>query len=250
MQVPPEITLKGVDMTPDIDKMITRGLAKLEQTCDYIIGTRIAVEQIQGRHRTGNPYQMRIDIIIPDRPEIVVKRTSRASQKPPDSSAQSQIETALSAESETESAPVGRSPSRKKAEKEEPVVALIRRTFDSAERELGKMVDKQRGAVKNHTQQQTTAVVQKIFRDQDYGFLRTTDSQQQVYFNKNSVLHNHWESLTVGTIVRYTPEDGEKGLQASTVELINKPGVAELHDELHDLPTLSQPVRSRKPRSK
>ena len=253
MQVPPEITLKSVEMTPDIDKMITRGLTKLEQVCNYIISTRIAVEQIQGRHQTGNPYRMRIDIIIPDRPEIVVKRTSRASKKLPDDLSQMQIETALDAEPETELAkPGGRSPLRRRGKREEPLGALIRRTFDSAQRELEKTMDKQRGEVKNHAQQQASAVVEKIFRDQDYGFLRTTDSQQQVYFNKNSLLHKHWENLRVGTIVRYTPEDGEKGLQASTVDPINKPGVAELHDELHDLhglPVLSQPLRSRKPRS-
>ena len=39
---------------------------------------------------------------------------------------------------------------------------------------------------------------------------------------------------------------GEKGLQASTVEVIQKPGRAEGHDELHDLPSVATPLRVRK----
>lgn len=246
MQVSPEITLKGVEMTPVIDKMIKRGIAKLEQTCDYIISTRIALEQIQGRHQTGNPYRMHIDISIPNRPEIVVKRMSRDSKKIPDNLAQLEIDTELSDDPETDTAkPVGRNLLPRRVTKEEPLEALIRRSFDSAERELQKMVDKQRGEVKTQTQH-LTGIVEKIFRDQDYGFLRDNDSQQEVYFNKNSLLHNHWVNLTVGTIVRYTPEIGEKGIQATTVEPTNKPGVAEQHDELHDLPDMSAPVRTRK----
>lgn len=252
MQTPPEITLKGVTMTPVIDKMIQRGIAKLEQTCNYIIGARIALEQIQGRHQTGNPYRMHIDITIPARPEIVVKRTSRASRKVSDDLAQLEIETELSSDPETDVAkPVGRSLLPRRETKQEPLEELIRRTFDSAERELQKTVDKQRGEVKTSAQEQLMATVEKIFRDEEYGFLRDKDSQEQVYFNRNSLLHNHWSNLTVGTMVRYTPEIGEKGIQATTVEPTNKPGVAEQHDELHDLPIIEdvRPVRKKSKRA-
>lgn len=246
MQVPPEITVKGVEMTPYIDKLITRGLAKLEQVCDYIISTRIALEQAQGRHQTGNPYRMRIAIRIPERSNIVVERLSKASRKIPDGLAQLQTQLAPKGEAEPEGSQlIGRSPPRRRGIREEPLVALIRRTFDSAQRELERVVDKQRGAVKVHPQQQTQAVVEKIFREQQYGFLRTLDGQQ-VYFHRNSVLHKHWERLRVGTGVRYIPEVGEKGLQASTVEPIDKPGAIEIHDQLHDLPTVSSRPKSRK----
>lgn len=245
MQVPPEISVKGVEMTPYIDKLITRGLARLEQVCDYIISTRIALEQAQGRLQTGNPYRMRIDIRIPDRAAIVVKRTSKGLTKVPDGEAQLQTRATVAGEPEPETSILtGRTP-RRRGIREEPVVALIRRTFDSAQRELERVVDKQRGAVKTPSQP-GSAVVEKIFRDQDYGFLRTEDGEQ-VYFNKNSLLHSHWENLRVGTIVRYSPETGEKGLQASTVEPIDKPGATESHDQLHELPTVSsRPVSRRR----
>ena len=77
------------------------------------------------------------------------------------------------------------------------------------------------------------AVVEKIFRDQDYGFLREPDGQS-IYFNRNSVLHDHWEHLKIGTAVRYTQELGDKGLQASIVEPVDISGAAGSHDSLHD----------------
>jgi len=122
-----------------------------------------------------------------------------------------------------------------KKTREEILPSLIRRTFDSARRDLEKEVEMQRGEIKNHPEQQVQAVVDKIFPAKEYGFLNTLDGQR-VYFHKNSVLHRHWAKLTPGTIVRYVAEVGEKGLQASTVDLVDKPGASEMHDGLHELP--------------
>jgi cold shock CspA family protein len=124
-------------------------------------------------------------------------------------------------------------PVRKRNGREDALPAFIISTFDSARRELEKIIEKQRGAVKVHPQQRAQAMVEKIFRDQEYGFLRASDGQS-VYFNRNSVLHDHWEHLKVGTAVRYTQEIGDKGLQASIVEPVEIRGTAEIHGSLHD----------------
>lgn len=226
MKVTPEIVLKGVEMTPLIDKSVAKGIAKLEQVCDYIIGTRIAVEQVQGRHQTGNLYRVRIEIRVPGWTDIVVKRSSKESKKG------LLLEDKVEPESPQ---PIRHNSIPIRKTREEPLPALVRRTFDSARREIEKVVDRQHGKVKIHPQQQITAIVEKIFRERQYGFLRTLDGQE-VYFHRNSVLHRHWENLKVGTTVRYTPEVGEKGLQASTVEPIGKSGGLKIHNHLHDLP--------------
>jgi cold shock CspA family protein len=227
MEVPPEIILKGVEETPLIDKAISRGIAKLERVCDYIISTRVAVERAQGRRRAGNPYNMRIDIRIPNRSDIIVKHSSKASKKTPVILERPRTRPALQGELAPEGArPVGRVPVPRRKIPEEPLPELIRRTFDSARRALEREVEKQHGQVKPHNRQQYQAVVEKIFREQDFGFLRALDGEQ-VYFHKNSVLHSHWERLAPGTVVRYAAEMGEKGLQASTVEAVAKPGAAE-----------------------
>jgi len=245
MQIPPEIVIKDVKMTPYIDKLINRGIDRLERACDYIISTRISLEQAQGRRQTGNPYRMRINIRILDRSDIVVERLSKASKKIPGEPDQLQTQRPIEEEAELEGSQlIGRRPvPPRQGKREEPLPALIRRTFDSARRELEKVVDRQRGEVKTPAQLQMEAVVERILPEQQYGFLRTLDGQQ-VYFHRNSVLHNHWERLTPGTAVRYTPQMGEKGLQASTVEPVDKPGAREVHGQLHDLPSIApQPSR-------
>ena len=245
MKIPPEIVVRDVNMTPYIDQLITRGISRLERVCDYIISTRIALDQAQGRHLKGNPYRMRIDIRIPDRSDIVVEHFSMISKK---TTKENPLQTQPGIKYDTEpEGPefIGSSPIPGRRKREEPLTALIRRTFDSARRELEKVVDRQRGEVKTPAHQQMQAVVEQIFPEQDYGFLRTLDGQQ-VYFHRNSVLHKHWERLRAGVIVRYAPEMGEKGLQASTVEPVDKPGARELHNQLHDLPSVSSIPRRRK----
>ena len=222
MQVPPQVVLRGVEGAPYIEGLITRGIAKLEQVCDYIVSLRIAVEPVQRRRRTGNSYRMRIFVSLPDRRDIKVERSSSPSKRAGEGLAPLQAEAVLEDESEPQQFVTG-SPARGREVREEVLAVLIRRTFDSARRELEKVVEKRRGEVKTHAQVQ--AVVEMLFRDADYGFLRTLEGQQ-VYFHRNSVQHNQWERLTVGTGVRYTPEMGEKGLQASTVEPVDKPGAA------------------------
>lgn len=235
MQVPPEIVAKNVRMTADIDRLLTRGIARLEKVCNYIISTRIALEREQGRHLKGNPYHMRIDVQIPNRPNIIVQRSSKPSakaQKEPGSLGaqpltKSEIET-----SESQYLLTGLVGEKKK--REEILPSLIRRSFDSARRELEKVTDRQHGDIKQHPEQQVQAVVEEIFPEKDYGFLQTLDGQR-LYFHKNSVLHKNWTRLTPGTIVRYFLEVGDKGLQASTVDMVDKAGASEMHDRLHEL---------------
>ena len=239
MQVPPEISVKGIEVTPYLNELIARGIDKLERVCDYIISTRIALEQAQGSRQTGNPYRMRIYVRIPERPEIVVRRYSKASKKLPDGLAELQIDETGESELEPRTPVTARRllPPKRGA-REEPLFALIRRTFDSAQRQLAKEVEKQHGQVKTPAQEQTQAVVERLFSDDGYGFLRSM-SGEEIYFHKNSVLHGHWEGLATGATVRYSPELGEKGLQASSVEVVDKPGAAEAHGELHGFPAAS-----------
>jgi cold shock CspA family protein len=217
METAPEIMFKGTERTIYIEKLITSGIAKLERVCNYIVSAHITIEQIQTRHKTDNPYRILIEISIRDRPDIVVERLSNKVKKSLDEPDQ-----------------IDGRPVRKRSVREEALPALIISTFGSARRELEKVIDKQRGAVKFHPQQRAQAIVEKIFRDEQYGFLRSLDGQS-VYFNRNSLLHNHWEQLKVGTAVRYTQKMGDKGLQASIVEPVEILGAAEMHGSLHDL---------------
>jgi cold shock CspA family protein len=75
-------------------------------------------------------------------------------------------------------------------------------------------------------------LVVRLFMDQGYGFLRSAD-EEEIYFHRNSVLHDDFPRLTVGTEVRYEPSVGEMGPQASTVQIVNKPGKRESEETAH-----------------
>ncbi|MBI2831459.1 MAG: HPF/RaiA family ribosome-associated protein [Chloroflexi bacterium] len=187
MQVPLEISYRGLEKTEDIESLVLQQVAKLEKICNYIISCHVAVDQTSKRHQVGNPYRVRIDVRVPPAHDLVVDRRS----------------------------PVG--------DAHIPLPALLRDSFDSVQRQLQDLMDKQRGEVKAHPEQEVTALVSRLLPEEGYGFIQAVDGRE-VYFHRNSVLHNHWPRLKVGSGVRFTEEMGEKGPQATTVELLDKAG--------------------------
>lgn len=187
MKVPVEIVFKGIEHSDEVEALIREEADKLERVCNYMIRCRVAVEKRQQHQDVGNPYRVRIDLTVPPGHELVVKRE----------------------------------PS--KGDMHDPLDIVIKHAFNSAARQLQKLVEQQRGHVKTHPDQQVTAVVHKLFPNEGYGFLRTVDTQDEIYFHRNSVLHDDFDRLTIGLGVRYTAELGEKGLQATSVQIVDKP---------------------------
>ena len=183
MRVPLEIACKGVAHTDEIDALIREEAGKLQRVCNYLMSCRVAVERRQRHQGIGNPYRVRINVTVPPGHELVVRRE----------------------------------PS--KGDMHDPLGIVIKRAFASAARRLHKLVQQQRGAVKNHPDQQVTAVIHKLFPDQGYGFLRAVETQDEVYFHRHSVLHDGFGRLEPGIVVRYAEEEGAEGPQASTVEV-------------------------------
>jgi cold shock CspA family protein len=60
--------------------------------------------------------------------------------------------------------------------------------------------------------------VVKLFPSEEYGYIEAEDGHE-VYFQKSGVLKNAFDRLTVGSMVAFAEEPGEKGPQASTVKL-------------------------------
>lgn len=191
MKVPLEITYRNLDRTDAIDNLIKEKVAKLEHICSYINSCHIAVEKIHDRPRSGSPYRVRIDLTIPPGHELVA-----------------------------ESNPA-------QAVQYEPLDVVVREAFDAARQRLVKLTQRQKESNRTQTLAtagETTGLVTKLFRDQGYGFIKTLDNQE-IYFHKNSVLHHDFERLEIGTGVHCAVEEGEEGLQASTVKIVDKPGV-------------------------
>lgn len=188
MEVPMEISFHNMDKSTAVENLIYKKVGKLERVCDHIISCRVTLDQEQKRHRKGNVAQVRIDLRIPPGHEIVVKRESR------EGTLQAQL----------------------------PM--LVHRAFNAAQRKAKKLKDRQEGQVKKHPQQQLMAVVSSLYPEKDYGFLKSQDGED-IYFHRNSVLNHGFDRLQTGTGVAFEKEVGEKGLQASSVNIVDKPGV-------------------------
>lgn len=187
MQVPLEVSYRGVEKTDAIETLVQEKVAKLEEVCDHISSCRVAIEKPHDRPRSGSPYRVRIDLTVPPGHEVV------ADSNPAEGIQYSELET------------------------------VLRDAFDAARRQLAALNERQHQKVKTHEMQEMTALVTQLFPDQGYGFLKTLDGQE-IYFHQNSVLNNDFDRLEIGTGVQFFVEQGEQGPQATTVKIVNKPG--------------------------
>ncbi len=101
---------------------------------------------------------------------------------------------------------------------EEDLSVAIRETFDAARRRLEDYTRRIRRDVKSRVTQ-PIGLVNRLF--EDHGFLEAPDGRE-IYFHRNSVLGGRFDTLTVGTRVRFAEEEGEQGAQASTVDVIGR----------------------------
>jgi ribosomal subunit interface protein len=193
MKIPPEITFRGVEKTDAIETLIYEKIAKLERVCDHISSCHIAVEKEQDRPRDRSPYRVRLDITVPPDHELAAESTMGHRTQ--------------YAELDT----------------------VIRDAFDKAWRQLRDLSKQQheydKGQI-NDGAHDTTALVTKLFPDQDYGFLKTLDGQD-IHFTRNSVAHNDFDRLEVGTGVRFEAIEDDQGIShATTVQIVDKPGAS------------------------
>ncbi len=191
MKVPPEITYRDVDKTAAIDHLIHDKIAKLERLCSYINSCNIAVEKVHDRPKSGSPYRARIDLTVPPNHELV------ANSNPIENTQYVEVDT------------------------------VIRDAFQKMERQLKDLTDQQRESekTKSGSATDTAALVVRLFREDGYGFIKTLDGEE-IYFHRNSVLNNDFDRLDVGTGVRFEAEEGNQGPQATTVQIVDKPGVS------------------------
>ena len=114
MQLPIKITYRGLEKSEKIDDLVLEHAARLEKFCDHINRCDVAIEQPNHAHQKGNPYRVRIDVTVAPRHELVADESQR------DNGAH------------------------------EPLSKVIHDAFKTMERELRRVVEKQRREVKTH----------------------------------------------------------------------------------------------------
>lgn len=185
MQLPIQITFRGVTRSDAIEQYAKTRAEKLEALFDRITSCRVALEAPH-RHAThGTSYRVRIDVTVPGA-EIVVTRT------PNDDASYKDLYAAIDA------------------------------TFDDAARQLNEYVKRLRGEVKSHERARHGHVT-KLFAHEGYGFLRSSEANDgdELYFHKNAVLHDGFERLRIGSRVRFVEDEAESGPHASTVAVLS-----------------------------
>ncbi|MCF8104221.1 MAG: cold shock domain-containing protein [Desulfohalobiaceae bacterium] len=209
MQVPLEISYKNVDKVDWLEDFIQRQVDRLQRHSRDrdLISCRVAVEQDHARQQRGNPNRIRIEVSIPGKKRLVTTAEPKVVQK----------------------------------DSENELRNVIRDAFRAMEKRLKKTLSERRHDTKTH--EEPRALVTVIFPEEGYGFLKETESDEEIYFHKNSVLHNDFDRLTLGTEVRYEAELGEEGLQATSVQIVSKPGsrISPEGGDVLDVPEGRQP---------
>jgi len=200
MQLTPIITFRGTDRSEVLEAEIRARIEKLETYYRPIMGCRVLVEFVQRHHETGNRYHVRIDVTVPG-DEIIVTH-----------------ESSLHATAQDIDVPRATKRDELDPERKHAVVA-VREAFDIARRQLQDYGRRQRGTVKAPVRQPRGRVA-RLSPTEAYGYIEAEDGHE-VYFQKTSVLKGAFDRLSVGSVVSFVEEPGEKGPQASTVKLLH-----------------------------
>jgi cold shock CspA family protein/ribosome-associated translation inhibitor RaiA len=204
MEIPLQITFRNMAPSEAVESAIRDKAFKLDSFYDRILSCRVVVEAPHRRHRKGKAYQVRIDLSVPGT-ELVINRAPK------------RLKTTKSLASEKELVEV-HEPSKHAAHAD--IYVAIRDAFNAAGRKLQDFGRRQSGAVKPHNGQPRGRVT-RLFPEAGYGFLETSEGRM-IYFHSHSVLQPGFDRLDVGSTVYFIEEEGEKGPQASTVQLIGK----------------------------
>jgi cold shock CspA family protein len=187
MQVPLEISIRDIDDRNWVEADVREQARRLERFSDAIISCRVEVAQDNKQPRTGSPYRVRVEVSVPYKKHLVVKR-------------------------EHSQEGVG-------------LRNMIHDAFHAMERQVKEAAQRRRYDVKTH-EEEPRAFVVRLFPEQDYGFIKSPEGEE-FYFHRHAVLHNDYDRLEVGAEVRFTAEMGEMGPQASSVQIVSKPGARE-----------------------
>ena len=183
MESPANITYRNMDASPAIDDHVNRRIGELEKAHPHIAGCDVVVEAPDKKHVTGGEYIVRVTLRVPG-PDIHVERH------------------------------VGRSDAA------EDVNLAIHEAFDAArrilkeqKREMGKLEVKHHPLVLHGR-------IDRLFEGEGYGFI-TSDDGREFFFERDSLVTGDWDALRVDGKLRFREMEGEKGLFAANVAVMD-----------------------------
>ncbi|HYA80316.1 MAG TPA: HPF/RaiA family ribosome-associated protein [Methylocystis sp.] len=179
METAPHIDLQGIEASPELRDKIAHHLARLEERYGRLTACRVTVRGPSGHRHSGDPYEIKIHLSLPDEREVAVDHTPYQDERYQD------FDFALND------------------------------AFNRAGRQLQDQVRRMRGAMKHH-EELPEGVIRKVMKEDGYGFIESADGRE-IYFHRNSVAEPGFDVLKIGERVAFKEEEGEKGPQASQV---------------------------------
>ena len=179
MQVPLQLTFRNMKKSEALESDIQKRVDKLGKHHAEIISCRVVVEAPPQHRRKGGLFKARIDLTCPEG-KLVINREP---------------------------------PARNQAH--EDIYVAIRDAFNAADRKLEQYRCRRKGQVKAH-EEMPHGTITHLSPMEDYGRITTPDDRE-IYFHRNSILNANFDSLTIGTMVRFYEETGDHGPQASSV---------------------------------
>lgn len=176
-----EIAFHNMDSQPELEAYIRERAEKTEKLFDRLVGIRVAVEAQHRQHKTGNVFDVHIELMVPGQDIVVSRKPNKAKERYANPDARTSI----------------------------------RDAFEAAERQLKEYKDKMRRDVKVHDPEQPGRVAQ-LNPNEDHGFI-TTNTGTQLYFHRNSCLNVDMDQLKPGDPVKYVETAGDTGPTAAKV---------------------------------
>lgn len=186
MQIPLQITFRGIRHSNAVEDAIRERAAKLDRySGERLISCRVTVQEPNKRHHQGDLFAVTIEVTLPGI-ELAVGHNTRSENQA-----------------------------------HEDVYVAVRDAFQAMERQVKDHLAKRRQEVKSHSPK-PYARVTRLFPQDGYGFITTNDGRD-IYFHVNAVINEGLVDLDVGVEVRFTEELGDNGPQATNIEFVRKP---------------------------
>jgi cold shock CspA family protein len=175
----------GMEPSDFVANNVWDHVKKLERFHDRIVSCHVVISAPHHHKHQGNTYHVQIRLHVPGG-EIIV--TTEHEKNPAHSD----------------------------------VYVAVHDAFDAGRRRLEDFVRRQRSVMKEKAAAAHGKVV-RIFPDDGFGFITTTDDRE-IYFHRNSVVGDEFDRLKVGDEVRFSEEAGEKGPQVSSMKRVGHSG--------------------------
>ena len=179
MQTPIKIDFQGFTPNDRQRAAVQEHVELFENRFGLITSGHIVVIGPGGHHRTGDPYEIHVQLRLPAAKEVHISHTPGIDERHSD------------------------------------FFFALNDAFKRARRQLGNKASRLQGETKHH-EPQITGIVTKLF--EDHGFVES-ENGLEIYFHKNSVLGEGFSKLKPGISVTFVEELGENGPQASTIKL-------------------------------